>query len=583
MPKLQPFESWDVSAPTFPPRSRLYSLEPIGVGTAFVEGLTGYVSRLAEAHSVSVGDLVGRELAENGPGSLPLVYPIKRLEYSRRLWHCFSGATYSLNGTAESTRSWIDILQAKTCRTELRMLTLLPIAEILPETGLFRKRRAWCPDCFRSWRRKGDSLYEPLLWSLRAATVCSLHRRPLQESCPWCKHSSRPLAVFARPGHCSRCQRWLGVHGEDSSGCNHGELGHPLWVANALGTLLEAGPQLPKGVMRTAFRKNLQWLVERFAGGNLTALAQGVSMSFSVLDAWLKVECLPCLDGLLQLCEKLNIKPVNLLLPGELIRSVDADRMERLMRDGRGNRKRFPNRAEIRRELQAAVKQVPPPSLTRIADRLGFQDVASLYQVDVNLCKCISKNYRESADSYWWRRQEAKPICSVEKMKKTLKTALRADNPPSTKHLSRRLGYADDRLMRKRFPAFCAGVSAKRMKWKASLPARIRPSIEKALLEDLPPSLIEIARQNGIGTVATLKKYCPALKRKLATRQAAFRNARNARRRAALEQALTESPVPSLTVVAKQLRVSKAQLRAQFHDLCAGLGKRYRMGAQKTQ
>jgi len=53
--------------------------------------------------------------------------------------------------------------------------------------------------------------------------------------------------------------------------------------------------------------------------------------------------------------------------------------------------------------------------------------------------------------------------------------------------------------------------------------------------------------------------------------------------RAALEQALTESPVASLTVVAKQLRVSKAQLRAQFRDLCAGLGKRYRMGAQETQ
>jgi AraC-like DNA-binding protein len=356
-----------------------------------------------------------------------------------------------------------------------------------------------------------------------------------------------------------------------------------LWVANALGTLLEAAPQLPKGVMRTAFRQNLQWLVERFAGGNLTGFAQGISMSFFVLDTWLRDECLPCLDGLLQLCEKLNIKPINLLLPDELIRGVDTDRMEKLMRDGRGNRKLFPNRAEIRREMQAATKEFPPPSVTHIAQRLGFLDVASLYQVDANLCKHISKNYRRSADSYWWRRRGAKPICSAEKMKKTLKAALTADNPPSTKHLSRRLGYADDRLMRKRFPALCAGISAKRRKWKAGLSARIQPSIEKALLEDQPPSLLEIARQNGIGTVATLKKYCPALKRKLSARQAAFRNVRNAQRRAALEQAFTESPVPSLADVAKRLRVSRARLREQFHDLCAALGKRYRMGAQKTQ
>src|SRR5437867_3672920 len=59
-----PFESWSLSRLPAPTRSRLYSLEPIGVGTATVEGLTGYVARLAEARSVSVGDLVGRVLSE---------------------------------------------------------------------------------------------------------------------------------------------------------------------------------------------------------------------------------------------------------------------------------------------------------------------------------------------------------------------------------------------------------------------------------------------------------------------------------------------------------------------------------------
>jgi hypothetical protein len=36
-----------------PIHSRLYHLEPIGIGTPFVESLTSYVVRLAEAHSVS--------------------------------------------------------------------------------------------------------------------------------------------------------------------------------------------------------------------------------------------------------------------------------------------------------------------------------------------------------------------------------------------------------------------------------------------------------------------------------------------------------------------------------------------------
>jgi len=60
----QPFESWSLSSPPVPPRSQLYSLQPVGVGSGMVESLTGYVARLAEAHSVSVGDLVGRLLSD---------------------------------------------------------------------------------------------------------------------------------------------------------------------------------------------------------------------------------------------------------------------------------------------------------------------------------------------------------------------------------------------------------------------------------------------------------------------------------------------------------------------------------------
>lgn len=62
MPLPPLFDSWDWSLVTVPPRSRLYSLEPLGIGTPYVESLTGYVSRLADAHAVSIGNLVGREL-----------------------------------------------------------------------------------------------------------------------------------------------------------------------------------------------------------------------------------------------------------------------------------------------------------------------------------------------------------------------------------------------------------------------------------------------------------------------------------------------------------------------------------------
>ena len=66
MPLPLLFDSWDCRPASVPPRSRLYSLKPIGIGTPFVESLTGYVSRLADAHGVSVGKLVDRELSLMG-------------------------------------------------------------------------------------------------------------------------------------------------------------------------------------------------------------------------------------------------------------------------------------------------------------------------------------------------------------------------------------------------------------------------------------------------------------------------------------------------------------------------------------
>ena len=132
--------------------------------------------------------------------------------------------------------------------------------------------------------------------------------------------------------------------------------------------------------------------------------------------------------------------------------------------------------------------------------------------------------------------------------------------------------------MRNRFPDLCAAIAAKRRKWKASLPERIRPTIEKALAEDPPPSLMQIARRIGIGTVETLKKHCPTLQQKVASRQTAFRRDRDRQGRDALEQALTENPAPCLADVAKRLRLSKATLRVGFYNLCADIGERYRMG-----
>ena len=45
------YDAWEPSRPNVTRRSYLYPLTPFGVGTAAVESLTGYISRLAAAHA----------------------------------------------------------------------------------------------------------------------------------------------------------------------------------------------------------------------------------------------------------------------------------------------------------------------------------------------------------------------------------------------------------------------------------------------------------------------------------------------------------------------------------------------------
>jgi hypothetical protein len=78
---LPVFEAWDLAVEPVAARSRFYALPPIGLGTPFVESLTGYVVRLAEAHAVSASSLVGKELSGSiNPGGTNLgnvAYAIK--------------------------------------------------------------------------------------------------------------------------------------------------------------------------------------------------------------------------------------------------------------------------------------------------------------------------------------------------------------------------------------------------------------------------------------------------------------------------------------------------------------------------
>ncbi len=190
-----------------PKRSRLYFLEPIGVGTPDTESLSSYLTRLAQEHCVTPKNLIMGEIA-------PLIigdnYQSEMLSKNVSTIFGNSDAKPAINGMRDKTRSLVDALENLTLRQDLKFLSCLTWKGIIKERGLFRQNKAWCPQCFEQWRQEKMPIYEPLLWSFKDVNFCPQHHCQLCDRCPHCDSSSKAIANSSRLGFCSRCKSWLG-------------------------------------------------------------------------------------------------------------------------------------------------------------------------------------------------------------------------------------------------------------------------------------------------------------------------------------------------------------------------------------
>ncbi|MBU0493747.1 MAG: TniQ family protein, partial [Chloroflexi bacterium] len=294
------YELWDLTRPVIPARSRLYHLAPVSVGTPLVESLTSYIVRLAEAHCVRPRTLVTREL-------VPLLgRPHLAKPGDNSISAFWSKDARALNGTRTLARDWVQALETLTRRTDLRFLTLLTWADVLPTSGLLRPTRAWCPACYEEWRTGGQVVYEPLLWTLQVVAICSRHQRWLCLQCPDCQQPLPLLTSRSRPGCCPRCEAWLGsspaVTPTDSVELPEDEWRWQTWVVDTVGELLAAAPHLMDLPRRESIAAAMTVYVEQAAGGNMNALARELRISLSAVSTWKLTRSVPQLQRLLQVC-----------------------------------------------------------------------------------------------------------------------------------------------------------------------------------------------------------------------------------------------------------------------------------------
>lgn len=573
------YEPWDLSPPVVPPRSTLYSLEPLGIGTPFVESFTGYIARLAAAHAVSVADLVSlqpvRDIVKD-----PRVLP------QGGSWHGFEPMGYTLNCLTGPTGKWIEVLEAATLRRDLSVLTFPPFAGKATRSFLLRQVRAWCPRCYEERRDAKSGVYESLLWALRVVTVCPQHQQPLVTTCPHCSRTQHPLAAYSYPGSCSRCRRWLGLQ-QSANGVDrvpyHGEAEYQLWVANAVGEFLAAVPHLPSPLPKDNVRDHLRSYVNHLTGGNQKAFAELVQISRYQIVMWLAGHICPRLDSLLRVCYRLGISLVTLVTD----EAWDPAVGERLKKLGllQPNRSRMWSHHpdERRRVLEAALHEKPAPSLTAIARRLGC-DRANLYHVDRDLCRQVTANHRLATLSLRQKRSGAERICDEATIKQVLEQSLAQAHPTALYRLAQRLGYTNANMLRRKCPDLCRSIIAKRTALKQARLSAVKLVLRAALKEDPPPSANEVSRRLGPPWYSSiLKKHFPALCATLQSRRKQYRDSRVAEWRKAFLAQLSEDLPPSIAEACQRVGVSQRTFARKFPDLRRAIATRYAKHRVVTQ
>lgn len=394
-------EVWEESPVRVRDHSRLYALNPIGLGTPLVESLTSYVMRLADAHSLTPMALLSGECL---PSLRPSFYEKGKLLYCHLNNDWWQYAARTLNGLNQATWSWVTLLERLTLRKDLSHLTLLPWQPVLSSRGLMRYERAWCPQCYADWETQGHTLYDPLLWTLQVITHCPQHGCQLQTRCPNpdCGRSALALHARGQPGYCPYCSRSLGRSGTV-------EILPPsnaLWIASQVGPLLTAHYTLAAPATPQDFRSVLRQLACVYGG--IHVLARRIQTKDGVVHHWLNKSCTWQLTSVLRISAMTGIPALG-LLTGSTVCSFEPHRdlspilaTKSLTRPQR----RF-DRAAIQAALEAVLNgdEYPPPSAAEVGRRLGYPR-ATLEQHLPELCAAISARYTQARSAQGAARLE---------------------------------------------------------------------------------------------------------------------------------------------------------------------------------
>jgi hypothetical protein len=389
---------WDGEQIPTTSHSRLYHLEPIGIGSPMVESLTSYLMRLADVHSVHPRVLISQEILPLL--NIPRLYRDGRPIYGQLtvLWK----DSRVLNGRSSLTWRMVQALEQLTGRDDIRFLTMLTFVEVLSLKNLLRRTRSCCPSCYEEWRKAGQVIYDPLLWALDVVSICPWHCEPLRQHCPNpdCAHTLLPLTSRGQPGYCEWCEQWLGSVPQrkaERPTVPEEERAWHQWVASAVGELLAATPSFSTPPSRERFTTVIAAYTDTEAKGNISALARLLQVPRMNVWDWQQGRSVPELGTFLRIGAILGISPLCWLIGhAEEVQATQSHAPLCEPPSSEASKRRY--RRMDTQKLQSALETVlqhqedPPLSMSEVSNRLGY-DSSVLLKRFPDLCRAISARY----------------------------------------------------------------------------------------------------------------------------------------------------------------------------------------------
>jgi hypothetical protein len=571
------FGVWPSSISLLPPRSALYSIEPIGLGTGLVEGLTSYVMRLAKAHSVSTGDLIQRELA-----TVPQVEALRTEREggsTNSNGNCFRHWNYSVNGVSGQAAKWIYSLEAKTLRCDLKYLTLLPLRSFLSVVS-FKVHRSWCPLCFEEQRAQQSHVYEPLLWSLQVSDFCPTHHVSLTSRCPGCGCSLHPLSPHARPGYCECCGSWLGADFKEGIGSLTSKFDESeAWSCKQVMDMLEIIPPTSPDKVLERFRKGLAIYLELMQYNTSYRCSAETRRIKPLLKNWITGISDVGLNSLLRVSRFLHV-PVSSFFTPNGPTSHDIAAAQESISDLEEHLVAAKN---IRHTLIASLDEALPRSVAEIAEQLGYGDAGDLYRRNRAIyCKIDARYQRFRIDLEGKANTGARMRDDTE-IENILKSSLASVQTESLMQLAAKLGYTNSGSLQKKFPELYSKIVEKRSADNPRSPARIRLALEAALYEDPPPTISILKGRLGYVSTQSLWRTYRNLCQQIEQRRKDFETRRVADICRNVAAALSETPVPSVGDVCERLGIPRGFMDQHLPEIRTMLAKEHRRSVSEQR